>query len=139
MSKKTDIEELYKKVLKIYLDKKQGKRSAVDGCENEGISRSTYYRLKKKYNQNDGINLENKSKKPKNSPNKTSKQTKSLIHKLATSGIFKNASEIQKELLEKNSIPLSVNTVIKILGELNCFDPKPDKKLKNTPYSRINC
>ena len=136
MSKNLTPHEKFQAVEDAYAYSKKMNCSIVKGCQKVGISRASYFRWVKQYSEKKGTGLINKSRNPKKPFTFVSKTNKNIIYKLAKSGRFRYASEIQKELLEKNAIKLPVNTIIKILEEQNCFDPKPDKILKN-PFRLI--
>lgn len=92
-------------------------RSSSDvpkACRAEGISRATYYRWKKRVEEDGAEGLIPRSRTPRSSPKKTPDATVQRIFELAKSGNYRFASEIWR-VLQQEGTTVSVNTVIKIL------------------------
>jgi len=108
-------------------------------CRNEGIGSATYYRWLKSFKFQNKKGLVPKSKKPKNSPNKTSNEIVKKIIKIAKSKKYRFATHIKLHL-EQDNVFLSVNVIIKILREHNCYNRTLIVKPNTKPYiTRIHC
>lgn len=139
MSKNLTAREKFEVFKRIYEGNEQGRCSIITGCKNEGISRATYFRWKKKYDDQNGAGLVNKSKKPLTSPNQTPGDIRERIYKLAQSGNYRFASNI-RDVLVKEGKNISLNTIIKILTQKGCYYPMMVQIGDEKPYiTRINC
>lgn len=88
------------------------------------ISIRTYYYWKKKLEETDSI--ENKSRKPKNSPNKV--KNKKIINKvIKIRKKYKYGKTKIKKLLEKENIKIGTTAIETILKEYNLYQKKKRK------------
>ena len=139
MSKNLSPQEKFEKINRILSYKLDGKGSIEEGCKIEGISRASYFRWKAQYSQNLGTGLICSSRRPNNSPNRTSKQVRDLIYKLAKSGKYTSARKIHL-FLETKKIAVSENTVLKILKQKGCYNKMVIQKKNQKPYiTRVYC
>lgn len=121
----------------LILDRVAGSASKLAACQREGIGTSTYYRWLKEFRKYNVEGLKNKNKKPFRSPNATCQSTVNVILRLANTGSYRFASEIQREL-NARGVRISVNTVIKILKQKNMYTRTLVNNKGQKPYiSRV--
>ena len=113
-----------KKKIVLIINKVKNKRVQRVQALKFNISIRTYYYWKKKLEETDSI--ENKSRKPKNSPNKV--KNKKIINKVIEIRKKYGYGKLKiKKLLEKENIKIGTKAIETILKEHNLYNKKKKK------------